>query len=98
MPRPTSRDPVKAMKRVFGCLTMASPKLEPAPGQKFTTPGGMPASSRTSINFAAIVGESLDGFRITVLPQTAAAVVMPAIIAHGKFHLVITAPTPRGMY
>ncbi len=28
--------------------TMALPKLAPEPGQKFTTPGGMPASSSTS--------------------------------------------------
>src|SRR5205807_3528744 len=39
----------------------------PAPGQKFTTPSGMPHSSSNSTNFAAIVGESLDGFRMTVL-------------------------------
>ena len=44
----------------------------------------MPASSSSSMNFAAMVGESLDGFRITVLPQTIEASVMPAMIAHGK--------------
>src|SRR5207244_12250657 len=44
------------------------------------------------------VGESLDGFKITVLPETIEASVMPAIIAHGKFHGGITAPTPSGMY
>ena len=38
MCRPTSLDPVKAIKRVCGCATMASPKLAPAPRQKFTTP------------------------------------------------------------
>src|SRR6201997_3300580 len=76
---------------------MASPKLAPAPGQKFTTPSGMPASSSSSTNFAAIVGESLDGFRITVLPLTIEAIVMPAIMAQGKFHGGITAPTPSGM-
>src|SRR5690349_22527070 len=37
----------------------------PAPGQKLTTPSGIPASSSNSKNFAAMVGESLDGFRIT---------------------------------
>ena len=37
------------------------------------------------MNFAAIVGESLDGFRITVLPVTTEATVMPAMIANGKF-------------
>ena len=51
----------------------------------------------TSKNFAAMVGESLDGFRITVLPQTIEASVMPAMIAQGKFHGGITAPTPSGM-
>ena len=68
MSRPTAFDPVNAMKRVFGCSTMALPNVAPDPGQKFTTPPGIPASSRTSTNFAAIVGESLEGLRITVLP------------------------------
>src|SRR5205814_5650411 len=94
---PTSRDPVNAMYRVFGCETTASPKLPPAPGQKFTTPSGTPACSRISTNFAAIVGESLEGFKMTVFPETIEANVMPAIIAQGKFQGGMTAPTPRGM-
>ena len=49
---------------------MALPKVAPDPGQKLTTPSGMPASSSNSTNFAAMVGESLDGFRITVFPET----------------------------
>src|SRR5580698_582113 len=98
MSRPTSFDPVNEINRVFGCSPIALPNEPPEPGQKFTTPSGMPASSRTSTNFAAIVGESLDGFRITVLPVTIEAAVMPAIIAKGKFHGGITAPTPSGMY
>jgi len=44
-----------------------------------------------------MVGASTDGFKITVLPQTIAADVMPAMMANGKFHGGITAPTPRGM-
>src|SRR5215467_1170666 len=94
---PTSRDPVKAMNRVLGWATTASPKLPPAPGQKLTTPSGIPASSRIWKNLAAMVGESLEGLRITVFPQTMDASVMPAMIAHGKFHGGITAPTPRGI-
>src|SRR3954463_16566279 len=94
---PTSREPVNAMKRVLGEATTALPKLEPAPGQKLTTPSGIPASSRSSINFEAMVGESLDGFRITVLPHTMEASVIPAMIAQGKFHGGITAPTPSGI-
>ena len=85
------------MNRVFGCSTIALPKLAPEPGQKFTTPPGIPASSSTSTNLAAIVGESLDGFRITVFPVTIEAAVIPAMIANGKFHGGITAPTPSGM-
>src|SRR5205085_3776354 len=97
MSRPTSFDPVKAIKRVLGCSTTALPKVPPEPGQKFTTPSGIPASWRTSTNLAAIVGDSLEGFRITVLPQTIAAEVIPAIMAQGKFHGGITAPTPSGI-
>ena len=97
MCKPTSREPVKAMYRVLGWATTASPKLAPAPGQKFTTPSGMPASSSSSMNLAAIVGESLDGLRMTVLPLTMEASVIPAMMAQGKFQGGITAPTPSGM-
>ena len=44
--RPTSLEPVNAMKRVFGCVTTALPNVAPAPGQKFTTPAGMPHCSQ----------------------------------------------------
>src|SRR6185437_4815658 len=97
MSRPTSFEPVNAINRVFECSTIAFPKVAPDPGQKFTTPGGIPASSSKLKNFAAIVGESLDGFRMTVFPVTTAATVMPAIIASGKFQGGITAPTPSGI-
>ena len=46
---------------------------------------------------AAMVGESLDGLRMTVLPVTMAAAVMPAMMAKGKFQGGMTAPTPSGM-
>src|SRR3954471_5562487 len=93
----TAFEPVNATKRVLGCSTTALPNVAPEPGQKFTTPSGMPASSSTSKNFAAMVGESLEGFKMTVLPQTTAAQVIPAMIAQGKFHGGMTAPTPSGM-
>ncbi len=93
--RPTSFDPVNAMNRVFECSTIALPKVAPEPGQKFTTPGGRPASSSRLKKRAATVGASLDGFRMTVLPVTIEATVMPAIMAREKFHGGITAPTPK---
>src|SRR5579859_5451287 len=98
MSSPTAFDPVNAMNRVLGCSTMALPKVAPDPGQKFTTPPGIPASSSTSTNFAAIVGESEEGFKITVFPVTIEAAAIPAMIANGKFQGGITAPTPKGMY
>src|SRR6187551_2591336 len=85
------------MNRVFGLVVIASPVAE-LPVRKFTTPAGKPTSSTISMNFAAIVGESDDGLSTTVFPATTAAIVMPAMIASGKFHGGITAPTPRGMY
>src|ERR1039457_7229544 len=90
MSNPTSREPVNAMKRVFGWATRPLPKVAPEPGQKLTTPAGMPAYSSASKNFAAMVGESLDGLRTTVLPHTRLAPAMPSAMALGKFHGEIT--------
>ncbi len=42
MRSPTSREPVKAMKRVRGSSTSASPMAPPGPGRKFTTPARQP--------------------------------------------------------
>ena len=89
-------EPVKAMKRVLRVFDDALPKLRRSRGE-LTTPSGMPASSRTSTNVAAMVGASLEGLRMTVLPVTMAAAVMPAMMAKGKFHGGMTAPTPSGM-
>ena len=98
MCRPTSFEPVKEMKRIWGCATIESPISPPEPGTKFTTPAGTPTSSqqrrRTS---AATIAESLEGLRTTVLPVTIAAAVIPAMIASAKFHGGMTAPTPSGM-
>jgi hypothetical protein len=44
-----------------------------------------------------MVGESLEGFRMTAFPHTIEARVMPAMMAQGKFQGGITAPTPRGI-
>ena len=97
IPSPTGFEPVKAMARVRGCDTSALPMVPPEPGRKFTTPGGMPASSSRSMKRRATKGESLEGFSTTVLPATTAAVVMPAMMASGKFHGGITTTTPMGM-
>ena len=98
MRNPASFDPVKPINRVFGCVTSASPAVLPGPVKKLTTSRGTPASYKMSMKIAAIVGESLDGFTIAVLPVTIAAAVIPPMIAAAKFHGGIITPTPSGMY
>ena len=44
-----------------------------------------------------MIGVMLAGFSTTQFPATTAALVMPAIIAFGKFQAGITAPTPSGI-
>ena len=83
------------------------PRLRMRNNRAAETPGPLPGRGlphhpaarlfQQLMNFAAIVGASTEGFRITVFPQTIAAAVIPAIIAKGKFHGGITAPTPSGM-
>src|SRR5687768_1611769 len=97
MCRPTSFEPVKEMKRIRGLWTSGSPTSPPEPLTKLTTPGGIPASSSSATRRYEIHGESDDGLSTTQLPLTAAAVVMPHMIASGKFQGGMTAPTPRGM-
>src|SRR5271163_5063491 len=96
MRRPTSRDPVNATKRVLGCSTKRSPTTAPEPTSIENDCGGKPASSKTSANFAAMVGVSLDGLITTVLPDTKAAAVIPTMMASGKFQGGTITPTPNG--
>ena len=93
---PTPFAPVKAMKRVRASRTSASPTVGPSPGTKLRTPGGRPSSWSRSTNRAAITAASGEGFKMTVLPVTSAAAVIPAMIAKAKFHGGSTTPTPRG--
>ena len=77
------------------CVASMVPTSAP-PVTMFTTPGGMPASSRTLTKFTADSGVSDDGLNTTVLPQTSAGMIFHEGIAIGKFHGVITAQTPIG--
>ncbi len=97
MRRPTSLEPVKATKRVRGSLTRRSPIFAPEPVTNESTPGGRPASCKSSTSLAAMTGAVLAGFRITGLPATSAAAVMPAVIASGKFQGGMTTHVPSAM-
>ena len=72
--------------------SFAGAEVDDAVGQASPLPAALK-------KMAAVVGASPGRLQSTqaVLPQAMAAAVMPAIMASGKFHGGITAPTPRGM-
>src|SRR4029079_6756467 len=94
--RPTSVDPVNETMRIVSLTSIALPTLPPPPVTRFTTPRGMPASSRILTKFNADSGVSVAGLKTTVLPQTSAGMIFQDGIAIGKFHGVMIAATPIG--
>src|SRR5262245_5793162 len=92
---PTSVDPVNDTTLTASCVDSVVPTSAP-PVIRFTTPAGMPASSRTFTKFTAESGVSEEGLKTTVLPHTSAGIVFQEGIAMGKFHGVMTAQTPIG--
>ena len=94
--RPTSFEPVKAIKATRGSPTSISPTSPPAPGRYCKTSPGTPACQRISQSSRAMPRVCDDGLTTAVLPVTNAAVVMPAQMAKGKFQGLMIAATPRG--
>ncbi len=81
-----------------GCSTSRAPTNSPGPGSSWITPGGAPAATSASTRQAAMVGVCSAGFKITVLPATRAATVIPVGMASGKFQGEMTAATPFPRY
>ena len=94
--RPTSVDPVNETMRTASLTSSALPTSPPPPVTRFTTPGGIPASSRILTKLSAESGVSVAGLKTTVLPQTSAGMIFQDGIAIGKFHGVMIADTPTG--
>jgi len=69
---PTATEPVKVILRQSGWVTMVSPTVAPEPMVTLKTPGGKPASSRTSARRMADTGVLDAGFNTTVLPAAMA--------------------------
>ena len=93
---PTSVEPVKVILSTLGCLTSASPAIEPLPGSTLNTPGGTPASSASSAIRIAVSGVSSAGLSTTVLPAASAGAVFQPTMIMGKFHGTIAPTTPSG--
>src|SRR4030095_13654991 len=63
---------------------------------RFSTPAGIPASSKSSVIRTAVPGVMVAGLKTTVLPATSAGAIFQTGIATGKFHGVTHATTPSG--
>ena len=67
-------EPVKWMPARSGCASATFETSRPSPGSMLMTPGGIPASSSSSIVSDAASCWVGEGFQITVLPISAGAV------------------------
>src|SRR5258708_25794203 len=73
-------EPVKCTRPRCGSAITGSPTVPPEPGTKLITPGGRPASRRSSTRCQLESTEVEAGFQTTVLPSSAGAVGrLPAI-------------------
>ena len=93
---PVSVEPVNEISRTEGWSQSLAPITEPWPITRFTTPGGMPASSHAFTRLKVDSGVSSAGFMTTVLPQTSAGISFHDGIAIGKFQGVINPHSPIG--
>jgi hypothetical protein len=94
--RPTSVDPVNAMRRTSGCATSASPITEPRPVTTLSTPSGTPASAKIRATSSVASGVVAAGLATTVLPLTSAGATFVPSSVSGKLYGVIAAHTPIG--
>ncbi len=67
-------EPVKWMPARSGCASATFETSSPSPGSMLMTPGGIPASSSSSMVSEAASCWVGDGFQTTVLPMSAGAV------------------------
>jgi hypothetical protein len=94
--RPTVVEPVKETTRTASWVVSGVPISPPSPVTMFTTPAGIPASSRTFTKLTADSGVCEAGLNTTVLPQTSAGMIFHDGIAIGKFQGVMMEHTPSG--
>ncbi len=79
-----------------GWPMIPEPTTPPEPTTMLNTPGGNPASSKTSQNFAPQRGVMDEGLKTTVHPEMRAAPLFQDGIAMGKFQGVMRPTGPTG--
>ena len=67
-----------------------------SPDNKFTTPGGTPASRQISTNSITVPGVITSGLQITEHPAASAVDIFLDAKIKGKFHGTNAATTPTG--
>ena len=89
-------EPVNDSWRTSGASVNTSPITAGSPHTRFITPGGKPASSKTSNRSTADSGVCSAGLSTTVFPAATAGASLRVVIELGKFQGVMHATTPRG--
>ena len=93
---PAAVEPVKEIARTTGGTVIAAPTSPARPLKKLSTPFGIPAAAKASVNLSPESGASEDGLNTTVFPAIRAGAILRAGIETGKFHGVMTDTTPSG--
>jgi len=91
-----SNDPVKTTLSTSLCPIKCSPTSSSRVGTKCNACFGTPDFHNWFTNSQPVKTVSGAGLKITVLPETSAAIIPPAGIAYGKFHGDATTTTPLG--
>ena len=90
-----SDEPTKLTAAMSGWARIASTAAL-APCTTLSTPGGPPASRKSSARRVGTLGSFSDGLRMKVLPQATATANIHIGIMAGKLNGVIPAATPIG--
>src|SRR3954454_6515402 len=96
MRQPTAVDPVKLIMSTSGDSTIASDGGTCDELTTFTTPGGNPASSKSSHMRMTPSGSCSGGFTTTVLPIARAGASLPDMFVTGKLYDAKQPTTPTG--
>ena len=96
---PTAVEPVKLTLRMRASSRKTFPRAPASsrlPVSTLNAPAGTPASSAIAASAMAESGVASAGFRTSGHPTAIAGPSLRVIIAAGKFHGVMAAPTPTG--
>ena len=85
IPNPMGTEPVKVTPSTRASATIAPP-IDPGPRMRFSTPGGRPASAKTSAIATDVRGVLLAVFQTIVFPAASAGAIFQTGIRIGKFH------------